>query len=67
MIGDLIAAAIGHKIDASDGEGGMLGAVAGVLTWKVAKRVIPAAIVVGGVAVGLHYLNRKLDGTAATA
>ncbi|MDV3459028.1 hypothetical protein RZN05_18665 [Sphingomonas sp. HF-S4] len=54
MIGNAIAAFIGHKIDASDGEGGTLGAVAGVAVWKIAKSVVPAALVLGAIAYGVH-------------
>ncbi|THD37938.1 MAG: hypothetical protein E7773_02885 [Sphingomonas sp.] len=67
MIGDLIAAAIGRKIDLRDGKGGTLGALAGVATWKVARKAVPAAIVIGGAYAALRYLNRKLDGAAAPA
>lgn len=67
MIGDLIAAAIGRNIDQRDGEGGALGAVAGVATWKVAKRVVPAAIVLGGAALGARYLMRKFRNDPASA
>ena len=67
MIGDLVATAIGRDIDRRDGEGGALGAVAGVVTWKVAKRVIPAAIVLGGAALGARYLARRFGGSPAAA
>ena len=67
MLGDLIAGAIGRRIDRRDGEGGALGAIAGVAAWKVAKKAIPAAIVIGGVALGLRYMSRKFDGVSATA
>ncbi|MGK6356164.1 hypothetical protein ACMGDH_13185 [Sphingomonas sp. DT-207] len=59
MIGDAIAGWIGNRIDRRDGEGGTLGAVAGVLVWKTAKRVIPAAIVLGAVAYGVHKLTQS--------
>ena len=64
MIGELVAGYIGQKIDESDGEGGTLGAIAGVATWKVAKTVVPAAIVIGAAALGYRYLRRRLQ-TAA--
>ena len=67
MIGDLIAAGIGRNIDQRDGEGGTLGALAGVATWKVAKRVVPAAIVLGGIAFGARYLSRKFRNQSASA
>ena len=67
MIGDFIAAAIGRKIDLRDGEGGTMGALAGVATWKIAKKAVPAAIVIGGAYAALRYLNRKFDQPTATA
>jgi hypothetical protein len=67
VIGDLIAAAIGRNIDQRDGEGGTLGAVAGVVMWKVARRVVPAAIVLGGAALGARSLMRKLGNAPASA
>ncbi|WP_296616195.1 hypothetical protein [Sphingomonas sp.] len=67
MIGDFIAAAIGRNIDQRDGEGGTLGAVVGVATWEVAKRVVPAAIVLGGAALGARYLMRKFGNEPASA
>lgn len=62
MLGDLIAATVGRNIDRRDGEGGALGAALGVVTWRVAKRAVPAAVVIGGVALGALYLKRKLSG-----
>ncbi len=67
MIGDLIAAGIGRNIDERDGEGGTLGAIAGVAVWEVAKRVIPAVIVIGGAALGARYLSRKFGNEPASA
>lgn len=57
MIGDAIAGWIGNRIDRADGEGGALGAIAGVLTWKAAKKIVPVAIVVGGAAYAYHRLS----------
>ena len=59
MIGEAVAGYIGHKIDASDGEGGALGAALGVVTWKIAKTVVPAAIVLGAAAFGYSYVKRR--------
>lgn len=64
MIGELVAGYIGNRIDESDGEGGTLGAVVGVATWKVAKTVVPAAIVIGAAALGYRYLRRRLRASA---
>ena len=64
MIGKAIAAYLGNKIDRRDGKGGTLGAIAGLATWGIARRVVPAAIVLGGAAYGAHVL-RKRFGTPA--
>jgi hypothetical protein len=67
MIGDFIAGWIGNRIDRSDGEGGAMGAALGVATWEVAKRVVPAALFVGGATLGARYLAKRWheDGTRA--
>lgn len=59
MIGEAVAGYIGHKIDASDGEGGALGAAVGVVTWKIAKTVVPAAIVIGVAAFAARWISRR--------
>jgi hypothetical protein len=59
MIGDAIAGWIGNKIDRRDGKGGALGAIAGVLTWKATKRIVPAALVLGAVAYGAYKLSQN--------
>ena len=61
MIGDAIAGWIGNRIDRADGEGGTLGAIAGVLTWKAAKKIVPAAIVLGAAAYGAHKLSQRMQ------
>ncbi len=58
MIGDAIAGWIGNRIDRRDGEGGALGAVVGVLSWKAAKQIVPAAIAVGVLAYGAHKISQ---------
>lgn len=60
MIGKAIAGWLGAKIDARDGEGGALGALAEVAVWEVGKRVVPAALVLGAAAYGAHVIQRKL-------
>jgi len=65
MIGDAIAGWIGSSIDKRDGEGGTMGALVGVGTWEVAKRVVPAVLLLGGAVIGGRLLTRKLrDATA---
>lgn len=61
MIGEAIAGYIGHKVDASDGEGGALGAAVGVVTWKIVKTVVPAAIVIGAGVFGYSVLKRRMQ------
>lgn len=59
MIGDAIAGWIGNRIDRRDGKGGTLGAIAGVLTWKATRRIVPAALVLGAVAYGAYKLSQN--------
>ena len=59
MIGDAIAGWIGNRIDRRDGKGGAFGAIAGVLTRKATKRIVPAALVLGAVAYGVHKLTQN--------
>ena len=61
MIGKAIAAYIGNKIDRRDGKGGTLGAIAGVAAFGAARRVIPAAIVLGAAAYGARYLTKRFN------
>ena len=58
MIGKAIAGWLGNRIDRRDGEGGTLGALTGVALWEVSKRVVPAALVLGGVAYAVHRFSR---------
>lgn len=57
MIAELIGAAIGKDIDESDGEGGTVGAILGVASVVVLKRLIPLAIIGAGILVAKHYLK----------
>ncbi|MDP5277714.1 hypothetical protein Q9Q95_02155 [Sphingomonas sp. DG1-23] len=59
MIGKAIAGWLGNRIDRRDGEGGTLGALAGVAVWEVGKRVVPAALVLGGIAYAVHRFSRE--------
>ena len=61
MIGKAIAAYIGNRIDRRDGKGGTLGTIAGLATWGIARRVVPAAIVLGGAAYGAHVLRKRFS------
>jgi hypothetical protein len=59
MIGKAIAGWLGSKIDRRDGEGGTLGAVTGVAVWEVSKKLVPAALVLGGAAYVARRLSRR--------
>ncbi|RYY22182.1 MAG: hypothetical protein EOP62_23605 [Sphingomonadales bacterium] len=59
MIGKAIAAYIGNRIDRRDGEGGTLGAIAGIAAWGIARRVVPAVIVLGAAAYGARKLQKR--------
>ncbi|MEP9357958.1 hypothetical protein [Sphingomonas sp. KR3-1] len=59
MIGDAIAGWIGNRIDRRDGEGGTLGTIAGVLSWKAAKKIVPAALVIGGAAYAYRHFTKS--------
>lgn len=61
MIGKAVAGWIGSKIDRRDGEGGTLGAIVGVAVWEVGKRVVPAAILLGGAAYGVRAVRRRME------
>jgi hypothetical protein len=61
MIGRAIAAYIGNRIDRRDGKGGALGAIAGLAAWGIARRAVPAAIVLGGAAYGAHRLRKRFN------
>lgn len=64
MIGNAIAGWIGNRIDRRDGEGGTLGAIVGVATWQVARRVVPAAVLLGTAALGARYIAKRFSSSA---
>ena len=64
MIGNAIAGWIGNRIDRRDGEGGTLGAIAGVASWQVAKKVVPAAVLLGTAVLGARYLAKRFGSSA---
>jgi hypothetical protein len=65
MIGKVLAAAIGAKIDQSDGEGGFKGAALGILGAALVRRIFPAAVLVGGAWAAKRAWDRRSGGTAA--
>lgn len=64
MIGKAIAGWIGNRIDRRDGEGGTLGAITGVAVYETGKRVLPAAILIGGGVLFARYLRNRFAGDA---
>lgn len=66
MIGKLLAAFIGHKIDRRDGKGGAKGALMGVAAAGVLRRAGPLALLAGGAYVAKKALDhRKAERRAA--
>ena len=61
MIGKAIAAWIGNRIDRRDGEGGTIGALTGVATYALGKRLLPVALVAGGAALAIGYLRHRRE------
>ena len=48
MIGKILGAVIGNRIDRSDGRGGLKGAAMGMMTAGLLRRLGPAGMVIGG-------------------
>lgn len=65
MIGKLIGAAIGSKLDRRDGEGGFKGALMGVAGASLLRRSLPIAALVGGGIMAKRMMNRRRAATAA--
>jgi hypothetical protein len=64
MIGKILGAVIGSKIDQRDGEGGLKGAAIGALTVGAARRLGPLALLVGGVVVARSIMKRTAGTTS---
>ena len=60
MIGSLIGALIGEDIAESDGDSGAVGALIGVATVAVAKKIIPLALLGVGLLVAKHYYEKAV-------
>ncbi|WP_293881576.1 hypothetical protein [Sphingomonas sp.] len=58
MIGKILGAIVGSKIDRRDGEGGLKGAAIGALTVGAARRLGPLALLVGGVVAARAIMKR---------
>jgi uncharacterized protein (DUF697 family) len=61
MIGKILGAIIGSKIDQRDGEGGLKGAAIGALTVGAARRLGPLALLVGGVVAARAVMKRTAN------
>jgi len=59
MIGKVIGALVGRRIDQRDGEGGLKGAVLGAATAGVLRRLGPVGLALGG----LYMAKRAYDRT----
>lgn len=58
MIGKLIGAFIGSRIDRRDGDSGAKGAVIGAATAGLARRAAPLALAIGGLVVAKRLIDR---------
>jgi hypothetical protein len=58
MLGKLLGAFIGSKIDQRDGEGGVKGAVIGAATVGLVRRAAPIALAVAGLVVAKKLIDR---------
>ena len=59
MIGTIISALIGRSIDRRDGDSGTTGTIVGALAPTVVKRVIPLAVLAGGVFAAKRFLDSR--------
>ena len=64
MIGSLIGALIGEDIAEDEGDNGAIGALIGVATVAVAKKIIPLALLGVGLLVAKHYYDKSVAPTA---
>nr|WP_047168930.1 hypothetical protein [Sphingomonas sp. Y57] len=65
MIGKLIGAFIGHKIDRRDGEGGVKGAVLGAAAAGLVRRAGPIGLLLGGAYVAKKAFDKRKGGRGA--
>jgi hypothetical protein len=59
MLGKLLGAFIGSRIDRRDGEGGVKGAMLGAATAGVLRRLGPIGLAIGGVVVAKRLLSKR--------
>lgn len=65
MIGKLIGALVGRKIDRRDGEGGVKGALLGAATVGIIRRAGPLGLLLGGAWVAKKAFDRRKADRAA--
>ena len=58
MLGKLIGAFIGAKIDQRDGDSGVKGAVLGAAAVGLARRAVPIGLAIAGLVVAKQLINR---------
>jgi hypothetical protein len=59
MLGKLLGAFIGSRIDRRDGQGGVKGAVLGAATAGALRRLGPLGLAIGGVVVARRMLRKR--------
>lgn len=64
MFGNIIGALIGRSVDRSEGGSGTEGAIVGGIAPSILKRVVPLAILAGGVYAVKTALDRRNSPTA---
>jgi hypothetical protein len=59
MIGKILAAIIGSKIDQRDGDSGVKGAILGATAAGAIRRLGPLGLLIGGAYVGKKLLDKR--------
>ena len=59
MIGKILGAVIGNRIDRSDGRGGLKGAAMGVVAASALRRIGPLGLALGGAYVVKKAMDRR--------
>jgi hypothetical protein len=59
VIGKLLGAWVGNRIDRRDGEGGVKGAILGTIAVGALRRAGPIGLAIGGVYLAKRMLDRR--------